>query len=241
MLKGGPKTRPNKIAYTAALSSCGKAGKIDQALSLFRQMKDQGLPADRVAYNALFAALRVAKRSDAAFELWDEMLGHPAKLTQTNKIASAQGIPISPDIITVTDALGAMSSGPDSAEKRSKIDQVFAEAVKRGGVLKPNMLDSPKWDFDLSGMAFPVARAACRYLLHCIRDASKTQDLQTITFVTGRGLQADADGSKSLKKYVREVLMEDFQPSLASNVPASRDAVEVHNESLTKWIKTNTI
>jgi pentatricopeptide repeat domain-containing protein 1 len=102
MTKGGPKTRPNKICYTAAISSCGRAGQVDHALRLFDQMKEQGLAADRVAYNALFSALRVSKRAEAAFALWDEMLGHPLTLSRTSKIATAR-ISTSPDIITVTE------------------------------------------------------------------------------------------------------------------------------------------
>jgi pentatricopeptide repeat domain-containing protein 1 len=102
MLKGGPKTRPNKIAYTAAISSCGRAGQVDHALRLFRQMKEQGLSADRVAYNAMFSALRVSKRSEAAFALWDEMLGRPSKQSGAVTIAAAKGS-TDPDIITVTE------------------------------------------------------------------------------------------------------------------------------------------
>jgi len=103
MEKGGPRTRPNKIAYTAAISSCGRAGQVDHALRLFRQMKEQGLSADRVAFNALFNALRVAKRSDAAYELWDEMLGkNQSTPRRPNKIASARS-DSNPDIITLTE------------------------------------------------------------------------------------------------------------------------------------------
>lgn len=107
MQKGGPRTRPNKIAYTAAISSCGRSGKVDEALRLFRQMKDQGLSADRVAYNALFSAFRVAKRSEEAFELWGEMLGHRTneeRGSNTPRIASARNErATAPDIITVTE------------------------------------------------------------------------------------------------------------------------------------------
>jgi pentatricopeptide repeat protein len=102
MLKGGPRTRPNKVAYTAAISSCGRAGQVDHALRLFRQMKEQGLSADRFAYNALFSALRVAKKSQAAYDLWDEMNGHPSRLNGATRIAAAKSS-TSPDIITVTE------------------------------------------------------------------------------------------------------------------------------------------
>lgn len=101
MQQGGPKTKPNKVCYTAAISSCGKAGQVDHALRLFREMKGQGLSADRVAYNALFSALRISKRAEAAFELWDEMLGH-ASFSETALLKTAESS-TSPDIITVTE------------------------------------------------------------------------------------------------------------------------------------------
>lgn len=102
MQRGGPRTQPNKVAYTAAITSCGRSGQADKAIQLFRQMKDQGLQADRVAYNALFSALRVAKRPDAAFDLWHEMLG--TTKVSTNKVATAGRYQsTTPDIITVTE------------------------------------------------------------------------------------------------------------------------------------------
>ena len=110
-------TSPNKVAYTAAIASCGRAGQVDHAMRLFRQMKEKGLSADHVAYNALFTALRIAKRSEAAYELWQEMLGtslnnnNNNKTTlatshrRTNQIGSARksGASLDPDIITVTE------------------------------------------------------------------------------------------------------------------------------------------
>jgi pentatricopeptide repeat protein len=44
--------------------ACGRAGQASKALELFETMKSEGLAADRVAFNALFSALRVAKNSD---------------------------------------------------------------------------------------------------------------------------------------------------------------------------------
>ena len=68
MRRGSPKNRPNKIAYTACISACGRAGQASKALELFQDMKDDGIPADRVAYNALFSALRVSEDADKVSE-----------------------------------------------------------------------------------------------------------------------------------------------------------------------------
>jgi len=104
MENGGPRTRPNKVAYTAAISSCGRAGEVDHAMRLFRQMKENGMEADRVAYNACFSALRTAKKSEEAYELWDEMLGigNSQQQQRTNKVATARSV-TTPDIITLTE------------------------------------------------------------------------------------------------------------------------------------------
>ena len=98
MQKGGERTQPNKVAYTAAITSCGRSGQVDHAIDLFRQMKNQGLQPDRVAYNALFSALRIGKRSKEAFNLWDEMMSYTKK-----GISVPSYLTVTPDIITVTE------------------------------------------------------------------------------------------------------------------------------------------
>jgi pentatricopeptide repeat protein len=98
MRQGGPNMQPNKVAYTAAITSCGRSGQADYAIQLFRQMIEQGLRADSVAYNSLFLALRISKRSNEAFEFWDEMLNTTKGTTTGSYYLSAE-----PDIITVTE------------------------------------------------------------------------------------------------------------------------------------------
>lgn len=104
MQQGGPKTQPNKVAYTAAITSCAKAKQTDKAIRLFQQMKDQGLSPDIVAYNALFAALRIGKRADEAFQLWDEMMGRSNQAeSRKHKAIATTAYKVHPDIITVTE------------------------------------------------------------------------------------------------------------------------------------------
>lgn len=54
------------LSFVCALliGACGRAGESAKALSLFQSMKEDGLSADRVAYNTLFSALRVAGDAD---------------------------------------------------------------------------------------------------------------------------------------------------------------------------------
>lgn len=118
MRQGGPKMQPNKIAYTAAITSCGKSGQVDYAIQLFRQMKQQGLYADCVAYNSLFTALRISKRSNDAFELWDEMLGRNQNINTTTTTLKQRATigsyrSTDPDIITVTEYVTTWNSIPN--------------------------------------------------------------------------------------------------------------------------------
>jgi pentatricopeptide repeat protein len=243
MKRGGPRTRPNKISYTAAISACGQAGEAKRALALFQTMKDEGLSADRIAYNALFSALRVAGHADKTYELWGEICG--TRSTSTRAIATAKDI-ATPDIITVTDCISTLAT----AERMSEVDEVFREAVQRGIVLRGNQLDS-QWETDLSGMSFPVARAACRYILRqCLEEDSK--NLQDVTFITGVGraqqkpkgfhtskqdVPSQKDVKISLREYVQDVLRNEFQPSVKSFVPErAQGTVQANKGSLVQWM-----
>lgn len=236
MEDGGPRTRPNKIAYSAAISSCGKAGQVDHAIRLFRQMRDQGISADRVAYNALFSALRVSKRSDAAFDLWNEMVGQKQSNTTAIATALADGS-TTPDIITVTDAIGAMSSDFDTQVDRDKVDQIFREAVCRGIILRSDSLDS-QWEIDLSGMSLPVARAACRYVLNDIAKTHKEGNVvKDLTFITGVGKGKGESCLTSLREFVQLVLDRDFDPPMSSAVPRrALGTVEIPSDKLLAWL-----
>jgi pentatricopeptide repeat protein len=232
MRAGG--TRPNKVAYSAAISCCGKNGQVDIALRLFQEMRDQGIVPDRVAYNAVFSALRVGKKSDAAYELWRSMLGQGQHaydpVGKVGKRVSALA-DATPDIITVTEVIASISVD-ESATSRDRVDEVFREAFDRELVLRSN-LDST-WDFDLSGLPLPVARAACRFI---VGRFVLTQDLDVndLTLITGVGvnhgrrLSGNSDENSdltsavrdiSLRDFVQRVLISDFDPPLSSEIPA---------------------
>lgn len=239
MEKGGPRTRPNKIAYSAAISSCGKSGQVDQAFLLFSKMKDQGIAADRVAYNALFSALRVSKKADMAYELWNEMLGK--KPTNTTAIATARyDESTRPDIITITNAIAAMSSDTDTKEDRDRVDEIFSEAVGRGIILRSHDTLDSTWEFDLSGMSLHVARAACRYiLLRIARSHKDGEGVENLTLITGTGRGQKDEKHTSLQEYVRQVLERDFDPPLHSLVPMRAvGTVEIDKDSILAWAES---
>lgn len=234
-------------------AACGRSGKHEEALQLFTDMKDQGLQPDRVAYNAVLSALRVANMPDKALELWREMIGK--KSAKSTKIASAKAdSSLSPDIITVTDVIAALgrSGGAVSMEI---VDTVFKEAVERGIVLNRDTLDS-HYEIDLSGMTFPVARAAVRFVLNRAKgDSHSGAVVEDITFITGVGraqffrsassqedlspTDEQPESSMSLREYVQDVLENDFNPSVQSSVPSlAQGTVEVPRDSMKAWIKS---
>jgi pentatricopeptide repeat protein len=250
MQNGGPKTRPNKIAYTAAISACGRSSKPDEALKLFNDMKDEGLQPDRVAYNAVISALRVADQPDKALGLWREMIGK--QRSRSSKIASAKAdSSLSPDIITVTDVLATLSrsGGPYMKD----VDQVFAEAVQRGIVLGKDTLDSHH-EVDLSGMTFPVARAALRFIFNRIKETTpKGEKADGVILITGVGSQftraaphetpgvdrEQPEASLSLRDYVQKILSEDLDIPISSMVPQmGPGTVEVTADNVKAWIES---
>lgn len=256
MRKGGPRTRPNRVAYTAAISACGRSGEYTNALRLFRDMKDEGLAADIVAYNALFNALRVGKQPDVAYELWEEMCG-TKQSNATKAIATARADKGTvPDIITISDVIATLAENGQKGYQE-KLDEVFTEAVERGVVLRSDTLDST-WEVDLSGMSFPVARAACRYVLkkklHFAID-----ELDDLTFITGVGVgnrpfagkpvqsppgtNRTVEQSKytSLRDYLQEeVLRDDFDPPIESFIPKrAQGMVQIDRSQLQRWARQN--
>ena len=124
--------------------------------------------------------------------MWGEICGR--KTNNNNAATTAKGaIMASPDIITLTDCIATLSR----AGYTSKMDEVFAEAVDRGIVLGgSNGLDVEQWEIDLSGLPFPIARAATRYLLQSVmlqqeqqesKEESNDGNLQDMIFITGIG------------------------------------------------------
>lgn len=213
-------------------------------------MKEEGLVADKVAYNALFHALRIAEKPDLAYELWEEMCG--TKQSNTTAIATARAVGnLQPDIITVSDVIATLAC--NQKQNHDKVDEVFAQAVQRGIVLRSGTLDTQA-EVDLSGMPFPVARAACRYVvskrLQAVDDGEEIDDL---TFITGVGASNRPFAGKpskssgmeilgelrnytSLRDYLQEVLRDDFDPPIDSFVPKrAQGTVQIDKAYIEKW------
>ena len=108
-------------------------------------------------------------------------------------------------------AIGALSSDPDrELELRHKIDHIISDAAEFGILFRPTAATNLKFDnvYDLSCLSFPVARAACRYVLmkrimpqlqSHIENRNETTEHGTtsacptmipdLRFITGSGLQ----------------------------------------------------
>ena len=153
---------------------------------------------------------------------------------------------ISPDIITLTTVVTSLERG-NNVSNNEKIDEVFTEAVSREIILPSDSMDTI-WEIDLSGMSFPVARAACRYILRRLLKAMEEgESSQDLLLITGVGKHHIKDGGKSqivykmegttaLREYVREILREDFQPPIYSTVVgSSAGTVTVTKEIVSKW------
>jgi len=245
------------VLILCCAAACGRSGEYQHALELFNEMKNQGLLPDLVAYNSLFFALRVANEADKAYELWKEMCGEVAASSDTNVHGTARlNKPIAPDIITVTDVIAALTRSNEDVYN-DEIDSVFNSAFKNGLVLRNDNLDS-HFEVDLSTMSFPVARAACRFIFNRIKEHTKTGGgAEEVSLITGIGvshlmrfggesalsnhtLLHNDNKCPALREFVRECLVKDFNPPIASNIPQrAQGIVHISKESLEEWLAKN--
>jgi pentatricopeptide repeat protein len=218
------------------LAACGRAGEYKHALALFNDMSASGIQPDLVAYNSLFFALRVANEADKAFELWKEMCGESS--TNVTKQPSARpGKPLSPDIITVTDVIAALT-GADGDTHNDEIDKVFRSAYKSGLVLRNDNLDSHV-EVDLSSMSFPVARAACRFIFNRIKEeVGKEGGSEDISLITGLSHSRDENKGPALREFVQACLLKDFNPPINSTIPQrAQGIVHISKQSVRQWLR----
>lgn len=148
---------------------------------------------------------------------------------------------IAPDIITVSDVIGVLSRA--EIVNKTKIDQVFEEAVERGIVLRKDSLDSD-YEVDLTGMTLPVARAACRYIFNRIlASVREGEKLAEVTLLTGVGRAQQQTESKdgeqltALREYILRELEEEFDPPMRGVVPVrAQGTVLIEKGQVEEWI-----
>ena len=116
-----------------------------------------------------------------AFDIWNDLCGKGK-----GRFNSGSSAGVSPDIITLTSVVASLERAEEE-EQLEMIDQVFADAVERQIVLRSDSIDTG-WEIDLSGMSFPVARAACRFILDRLKNNSKNgEEYEDLSFITGTG------------------------------------------------------
>jgi hypothetical protein len=236
------------VAYNALISAFMNGGKPDMVRFLHI-----------LNFSQLYISIKYTIAFLQAYEVWNQMCGQQEG-NLTGITTSSDNI--SPDIITLTSVVSSLEKG-NSASNKEKVDLVFAEAVLREIILPSDSMDTI-WEIDLSGMSFPVARAACRYIIHrilkAVEEGDSCQDLHLITGVGKHHNLVEADtnflleengdnrrrpqismkaaGTTALREFVREILREEFQPSIYSFVAESTaGTVTAKKEVLNDWIK----
>ncbi|CAM9317114.1 unnamed protein product [Pylaiella littoralis] len=81
---GGGGIVPNVVTYTSAFVACGKSGRWDEALALFREMKQVGIKPDVISYNTAISASGEAGRWQDGLALLVEMPGEGVKPDHTS-------------------------------------------------------------------------------------------------------------------------------------------------------------
>jgi len=227
-------TKPNKIAYTGAISACARSGEWAPALKLFNDMKSDGIECDTAVYNALLSALSSSDKADEMFNLWTEMC--------STRICS-------PDRNTLATVIAGLDRKTGKGNNK-KIDKVFSDAVEREIMLPTDSMDTD-YEIDLSGMTLPIAKAACRFILRqLILKISEGETCHDLSFITGVSWNNKVDssesshspkqtGSMALREHIRAVLRDDFEPPLYSCIPKmAAGTVQVKKEVLKKWVDT---
>ena len=174
-------------------------------------------------------------------------------------ICNDTGRNISPDIITLTNVIGALDRESVSQER---MDEVFSDAVKRSLVLKEDSLDTT-WEVDLSGMSLSVARAACRFVIKRAYERVRNdgEKIQELIFITGckthytgllekqrrRSLEEDDlyaydfepnESRGGIREYIQNSLRNDFTPPLLTRVPQnSLGSIIISKECVQRWIQ----
>lgn len=171
-------------SHFVSAGACGRAAESSKALELFEEMQSTGIGVDTVAYNAVFSALRVSNEADAAYKLWTEMCNtDDSTAARFRRERQGGGRGSRPDIITLQECISILST----AGRLDRMDEVFSDAVRSGIVLSNDSLDE-EFEFDLSGMSLPVARAACRFVISRLLSSNSNSPGQELTFITGVGI-----------------------------------------------------
>jgi hypothetical protein len=143
-------------------------------------------------------------------------------------------------------AIAAISFESDEKVTRDRVDLVFNDAIRWSIVLRginnyfqfETETAQDDIEVDLSGLTFPVARAACRYVLG--RLCNTTGKSRNVTFITGTGASHTKGGttiSLSLRDYVQEILISDFVPPVNSVVEEEEQRkVKIIASTLCSWI-----
>jgi len=255
---------PTMVSYTNAIVNCGKARRPECALDLFQMLKEdyefevkqqsKAFSSDksrrptskehRLAYNAMFLALQKAERADLVEEIWDQAMG---RRNVTDSDGSDAAIGITPDTVTVTNAIEALSQ--ESIVKRNRsIDKVYSDAAKLKipGLPSIDFDQSGPWEIEVFQLSKPVAAAACRYALAQIRDTivqkngelqNSRQGLNVITVSPNDRLpQLKAEEKSSsllLRNHIQLSLAQDFYPPVTS-FPIEK-GLQVKKEMIQHW------
>jgi len=179
-------------------------------------MKNDGVQPDLVAYNALIGAGMTADKPSEVFDIWKEMCQLSNQEGSDKKIKKRD---VSPDIVTLTEVIATLDNASGKVN-RERVDEVFIEAVNRGLILRKDSLDT-NWEFDLSNMSQPIARAACRYIF------SQIAQWHTASDITDEEEEDDDDvkdlslitGASRMREHVRCILRDELKPSIYCVVP----------------------
>jgi pentatricopeptide repeat protein len=163
--------QPDVISYSAAISSCEKAGKHQSALDLLREMDTRGIQPNVISYNAATSSCEKAGKHQSALDLLGEM--------------ETKGI--QPNVISYSGVFECLLAQKDYQE----IFRIIEKAHKTT-CLPQFTVSYPIWD--LHGLTLAVLCWLVLYSLLAIdfeNDKSSCGDIIIVTGKKGKGSGPD--------------------------------------------------
>ncbi|MDB0542748.1 hypothetical protein LBW62_16325 [Ralstonia solanacearum] len=113
---------PNVVTYSAAISACEKAGRVDEALALLNELKAMGgddpmMRPNVVTYSAAISACEKAGRADHALALLGEL-----------KVLAGRDPTMRPNVVTYSAAISACEKAGWADHALALLDELRAQA-----------------------------------------------------------------------------------------------------------------
>jgi len=72
-MKATPSIQLDEITYNTLIKGCGRKKRLNDAISLFEEMKERGITPNRISFNSLLDSCVKCNRMNIAWKYYEEM------------------------------------------------------------------------------------------------------------------------------------------------------------------------